>query len=159
MGMVELKAFVEFLKERFGFVFDVNRFDHRIRLQKYVFIANFLGWDHNYPYNIYIRGPYSHELAKDYYNLQSVSVRDETGLAEFDKESFAFIIDGKNIQWLEVATTMLSLYSNNKDRIKGRKISSFLIERTKDIKSEYDKDEFIENVFNDLNEYSLVNLS
>ena len=159
MSTVELKAFVEFLKEEFGFVFDVNRFDHRIRLQKYVFIANFLGWDHNYPYNIYIRGPYSHELAKDYYDLQSVSAGDETNLAKFDKKSFASIIDGKNIQWLEVAATMLSLYSNNKDKINGRKISSFLIERTKDIKSEYDIDGFIENVFSALNEYSLVKLS
>jgi uncharacterized protein YwgA len=158
---VELKAFVQFLKEKCGFTFDVNRFDHRIMLQKYVFLAKSLGWPNDYTYNLYIRGPYSPDLAKDYYNLEAVSTCnvDKTTIRSLDEERFIRVINGKNVAWLEVGITMLSVYNNNKDSIDGNKIAQFLLERTKSIKSDYDNGGFIEQILHDLVEYRLIRLN
>jgi len=152
----ELKEFLQFLDDRCGFVFDVDRFDHRIMLQKYVFIAKFLGWDHDYNYNLYIRGPYSPDLAKAYYNLDEISSACDRSAYSLDEERFASIIKGKRVSWLEVGTTMLSLYSNCRYTIDRDKISPFLLERTRTIKSDYDKGDFIERVLHDLIEYGMV---
>ncbi len=160
--LVELKAFLQFLRANCSFAFDVNRFDHRIRLQKYVFIARFLGWDNEYIYNLYVRGPYSPDLAKDYYSLGDISVSlgdYREYLTDFDMGKFVQIISGKKIAWLEVGATMLSLYNNNKDTITEGDTASFLIARTKDIKSDYDEGDFIEQVFDDLAKYKLVKSS
>lgn len=156
---LELKAFTEFLQDTCGFKFDVNSFNHRIRLQKYVFISKFLGWNNKYDYNIYVRGPYSPDLAKDYYNLKDVSISPEESkgfLSGLDKDKFSQIIQGKRIEWLEVGTTMLSLYDSNKDKVKRESIADLLLERTKDIKSEYDNDGFIEEVLRELMENKLI---
>jgi uncharacterized protein YwgA len=163
LNMIERKlkllAFIKFLETEFGFKFNVKSFKHRIRLQKYVFIANFLGWNNEYAFNIYVRGPYSPDLASDYYNLEN---REPT-VEEFDrylsslnKDIFTEIITEKNVGWLEVGTTMLSLYVNNKNKIDKNQIRSYLIERTKDIKSDYDEDNFIEEVFNELERHQLI---
>jgi uncharacterized protein YwgA len=156
---LKLLAFIKFLETECGFKFDVRSFKHRIKLQKYVFIANFLGWNNEYLFNIYVRGPYSPDLASDYYKLEN---RDQT-VEEFDKylsslnkSIFIETIAGKDVGWLEVGTTMLSLYVNNKDRIDKNQIQSYLINRTKDIKSDYDEDSFIEDVFSDLVRCQLI---
>jgi uncharacterized protein YwgA len=155
---VELKAFIQFLKEKCGFTFHVNKFDHRIMLQKYVFLAKSLGWPNDYAYNIYIRGPYSPDLAKDYYNPEVISAldTDETTICPIDDERFVHVIKGKDIAWPEVGTTMLSIYINNKERIDGVQGTQFLLERTKSIKSDYDENGFIERVLRDLAEYRLI---
>jgi uncharacterized protein YwgA len=159
---LKLLAFIKFLETECGFKFKVHSFSHRIRLQKYVFIAKFMGWPNEYDYNIYIRGPYSPDLAKDYYSLDissAPSVRVEKLLPNLDKEGFTQTIHQKEIEWLEVATTMLSLYNNNKDKVQRENITNMLLERTKDIKSEYDSDGFIEKVFCDLTTHNLMNLT
>jgi len=96
--LVELKAFIQFLKEQCGFTFDINRFDHRIKLQKYVFISKFLGWRNEYDYNIYIRGPYSPDLASDYYSLNTGSISSDETMNLYqtsDKQRFIQVIKGK----------------------------------------------------------------
>jgi uncharacterized protein YwgA len=35
----KLKTFIKFLSNKVGFTFDIDNFDHRIKLQKYVYIA------------------------------------------------------------------------------------------------------------------------
>ncbi|MEM3292996.1 MAG: hypothetical protein QXO81_01345 [Metallosphaera sp.] len=45
-----------------------NSFDDRLRLQKYVFIMEKLGLNLGYSFNEYLRGPYSPDLAMDYYS-------------------------------------------------------------------------------------------
>ena len=155
---IELKAFVKFLEDTLGFAFDVDRFDHRIMLQKYVFIAKSLGWDNDYPYNIYLRGPYSPDLAQDYYNLATIPVPSEMFercLVNLEKERFVQIIQNRDIEWLEIGTTILSLYNSNKDRIEKDEIAPFLLERTKDIKSDFDGS-YIEDVFGSLLESKLI---
>ena len=44
-------------------------FAARFRIQKYVLIAQHMGLGTRYEYPGYIHGPYSSDLAEDYYNL------------------------------------------------------------------------------------------
>ncbi len=156
--LVELKAFVKFLKTDCGFDFDINSFNHRLMLQKYVLIAKSVGWDNDYLYNMYIRGPYSSELADDYYRLQNVQISDSDytdTLQTFDKEAFKTIIYNKNIKWLEVGATLLSLYKNNKAKKARGELIRFVIKRATEIKSNYDP-KFIIDVFYELGQYGLL---
>jgi uncharacterized protein YwgA len=157
--LVGLKAFIKFLEDKCCFVFNVNRFDHRIKLQKYVFIAKMLGWDiSHYSYNIYMRGPYSPDLTVDYYELANHQIQLENYeqlLPRFDTDKFTKTVEGKDIEWLEVATTLLSVYKNNKHRIGREELIAFALERTKEIKANYG-DSFITQVLSDLVRYDLL---
>ncbi|MDR3223834.1 MAG: hypothetical protein LBT66_08930 [Methanobrevibacter sp.] len=64
----KLKKFLNILKKEIGFSFKIDDFDNRVKLQKYVFISKYFGFDHNYNYNLYLRDPYSSDLSNDYYN-------------------------------------------------------------------------------------------
>lgn len=156
--LAELEAFIKFLKDDCGFDFDINSFNHRLMLQKYVLIAKFVGWNNNYLYNMYIRGPYSSELANDYYGLQGAKISDADYtdiLPSFDRERFKKIINDKSIKWLEVGTTLLSLYKNNKSKMDRSELIRFVIKRAIEIKSNYDP-KFIIDVFYELGQYGLL---
>jgi hypothetical protein len=133
MGDVnELKAFIDFLKSNIGFDFNVNFFNDRLKVQKYVFLAKFLGWNHNYHYNLYIRGPYCSELADDYYNLDNLELY-KSPINSLDQEKFVSLVYGKSIHWLEASSTMMSLYHNYQYQFKGN-YGSKLIETTHNLK-------------------------
>ena len=155
----ELKAFVQFLNDKCSFAFNIDNFSHRIKLQKYVFIAKLLGWDcPRYTYNIYIRGPYSPNLADDYYRLgaSGCSSYDFRGLFPgFDQDKFIQIVKGKSVGWLEVATTLLSIYNNNKQQMAHDELISFAYERTVELKRDYGKD-YVTDVLDDQLKYGLL---
>lgn len=156
----ELKAFIQFLNDECGFAFNIDDFSHRIILQKCVYIAKLLGWYcPNYTYNIYMRGPYSPSLTDDYYVLSKCSHDSNIEvMPKFDTKRFVGIIDkigGMRVDWLEVGTTLLSLYESNKYRIEPERVEYFLLDRTYDIKSEYPV-EFINSVLKDLKNYGLI---
>ncbi len=67
--MKELLAFIKFLRDNNIMSFNPENPTHRMKLQKYVFIAKFLGLNVPYEYNMYMHGPYSRKLAEDYYKL------------------------------------------------------------------------------------------
>jgi len=48
---------------------DVNDFEDRLLMQKGCFILNTMGVEPKYNFGLYIRGPYSSDLADDYYEL------------------------------------------------------------------------------------------
>jgi len=99
-----LKGFVEALEREGVFRFDINRFDSRLKLQKYVYLGRYFSLPFNYSYNLYIRGPYSPDLAKDYYSLDDV----EASLVRLPRR-FVELVRGKNVEWLEYATTLLMI--------------------------------------------------
>ena len=45
-----------------------NDFNFRLKVQKFVYIAKYFGWNHSYKYILYIRGPYSSALVDEYYS-------------------------------------------------------------------------------------------
>ena len=157
--LVELITFIQFLRDNCGFVFNINNFNHRIILQKYVFIAKSLGWNcPDYAYNIYMRGPYSPELAKDYYALDDEQISNtdyKKNLLKFDQVKFIQVIQGKTVDWLEIATTLVSLYNNNRHRMSHDELISFVYERATEIKSNHNPD-FIAYIFHELEQYGLI---
>ncbi|MEM2587927.1 MAG: hypothetical protein QXV23_06470 [Candidatus Bathyarchaeia archaeon] len=112
-----LAAFIRFLKDRLGYVFNVEEeFDKRFLLQKYVFLAKYFGLDLGYDYSLYIYGPYSRELADDYYELARQRVLSEAELPEgFDAEGFIELVRGRDARWLEVAASILAVLEEYPD--------------------------------------------
>lgn len=50
-----------------GFQMDKDQFEHRLIAQKMVYLLKLKGVKFAYPYNLYVRGPYSPLLAGEYY--------------------------------------------------------------------------------------------
>src|SRR5665809_9339 len=83
---------------------------NRIKTQKFVYLAQkCFGIESGYDYNIYRYGPYSPALAEDYFNLDVKMMRSllDYSLPNFDANKFLRIVNDKNEEWLEVATTLL----------------------------------------------------
>ena len=83
-----------------------NDFDFRLKVQKFVYIAKYFGWNHSYKYSLYIRGPYSSALADEYYN-EDILMYSPLKIDGFDSDSFNTFVDGKSIHYLESASTIL----------------------------------------------------
>ena len=158
MVITKLKAFIKFLDAEAGFKFDVERFQHRLMLQKYVYIAKLFGLDMGYSPEIYLRGPYSPRLAKDYYALAKTGELYEgdykRDLPELHARKYLSLIGGKDAEWLEVAATILSLYYRYKGKFFGSKLEESILSTTCDIKSFLPKEK-ISIVFADLQSASL----
>lgn len=136
-GKERLRLFLKFLREKLGFEFDKDIFDDRLKLQKYIFIARFLGFSHDYTFNRYLRGPYSPGLAKDYYTLPELEdisfyMRD---LGNFNAEKFQDIVGKKSPRWLEIAATILSVWNDYRRAMRGEELKTRVIETVNDIKS------------------------
>jgi uncharacterized protein YwgA len=162
MGVEKLKAFLDFLEKEAGFRFDVKRFEHRLMLQKYVFIAKVLGLDLGYLHNIYLRGPYSPNLAEDYYKLDKLAEHGveyegdyKEELRGFNGEKFLEVIEGKDAEWLEIAATILSVYERYRRKFSGAELKRRIISTSCDIKSTA-KAEKIHHVFEGLKSVRLI---
>ena len=154
-----LEEFVFILKESIGFCFDINKFEDRIKLQKYVFIGKFFGLKHDYKYNMYIRGPYSSDLANDYYELGKLENDHYSPDLYLNIEDFSSLVKDKGVEWLESATTMLSLFSNYKSNYKSELNSTDfekLMNDVGEIKHLISKN-LIKQVCGELREYNLLN--
>ncbi|MCK4501000.1 hypothetical protein KAU11_10925 [Candidatus Babeliales bacterium] len=89
----------------------INLLEERIRSQKINYLAQQFGVVPVYPYNLYIRGPYSPDLAYDLYQIKNNDI--ETEIVNFvpDELEKRFIklktfIKGKSNRELEVITTL-----------------------------------------------------
>ena len=80
-------------------------FNFRFKIQKFVFLAKYFGWDNEYKFALYPRGPYSSVLAEDYYSNISNSM--SLDISNFKKDSFEEFIHGKSEYDLEAASTIL----------------------------------------------------
>ncbi len=146
MGRAEvLRSFIEMLEREVSFRFNLDDFKSRLMLQKYVFIAKRFGLDLGYDYSLYIRGPYSRDLAYDYYHLPDES---EELPKSFKFEEFLSLVEGKDSEWLEVAATILMIWEHTKDL-------GWAIKRTNELK-EWVPREKVEEVANTLVEFGLI---
>ena len=162
-----LARFLGFLHEKLDFKFNIHSFNDRIKLQKYVFIGRYMGWRFPYIHSIYVRGPYSTRLARDYYrlsnifsglggiNLDGIRPNPETDYSEdFNIEVFQNLLKGKDVTWLEVASTMLSLRKTYSDTA-PEELGRILLMRTKEIKHRKPAD-LVEKVYFDLISFRLI---
>ena len=153
-----LASFVKFLEASKLLEFDVDgdddsHFYNRLKLQKYVYIAKHLGMPFKYNYGIYLYGPYSRDLAADYYELAQDwhERRSKSSVAlpnRFNESRFLEVNHNNNPKWLEVATTII-------DRNKKIKNRDGLTENVWNIKSHFEK-KFIIEVLSDLEKHRLV---
>ena len=127
----ELIAFVNMLKNAGVHKFDIDNFSSRVRMQKYVYLAKLFGFKHEYIYNIYLKGPYSKDLADDYYKLNKVDELED--LSEFNSEAFVELVKVKDLKWLEVATTIHFLWEKHKGLSKN--MDATIVELVCNIKS------------------------
>jgi uncharacterized protein YwgA len=106
-----LANFLKALEDAGIIDFDKNRFTHRLKLQKYVFIAQKLGFRTNYGYSLYLRGPYSPSLASDYYSISNFKDKKPVIL----RRRFVNLVKNKSEEWLELAATILMIRGRYKN--------------------------------------------
>jgi uncharacterized protein YwgA len=125
-------------------------FNNRFRIQKYVLIARRLGLiNRDYDYDIYIKGPYSSELANEYYNYEPCKY--DISMMKEKADTFLSIVNDKDNNWLEIASTALHINTDNKEY----EIVELLTIDAKDYK--FDK-ERIKEVIKELINYNLLDL-
>lgn len=111
-----LAALLATFEEALDWEFDPEEFDDRLRIQKYVFLADAFGVDHDYGYGIHLYGPYSPTLADDYYAPDFEARREGTSpMDEFDTSEFRALVAGRDTKWLEAAGTIKSLHERHAD--------------------------------------------
>ena len=159
MVLTKLLSFMKFLEKEAGFKFDVEKFEHRLMLQKYVFISKFLGLNLGYSHSIYLRGPYSSALADDYYKLADhySSYRGDytKALESLDTEKFLEVIEEKDAKWLEIASTILSVYDRHRKKFYGAELKKYVISISCNIKSTIEVEK-IHRVFEELKKFGLI---
>ena len=110
-----LNYFLDSMKEELGFddaedfknkVHLKNNLEFRIRIQKFVFLARYFGWNNAYNYNMYPHGPYSLMLADDYYSNE-IFENSPLNIINFDLTSFKKFINNKSTDFLEATSTIL----------------------------------------------------
>ena len=87
--------------------FRISEFDNRIKLQKYVFFAILSRVPlKRYNFSLYLRGPYSSELADDYYALDEENTKFENIKPLDLPGNFISLVKDRTTSWLEIAATM-----------------------------------------------------
>jgi uncharacterized protein YwgA len=136
-----LSAFIYALEDRslleFNILDDNERsFVNRFLIQKYVYLAKHFGLDMGYGFSMYLHGPYSRTLANHYYQLAEEDAMEEAAFGFVNRPSdlnglqvkpFFDFVNGRDLEWLEAATTLHSLrpYFNERE---------LLLERTANMK-------------------------
>lgn len=151
-----LAVFVKALADRDLVRFDIvgdseENFDNRLKLQKYVFLAERYGLHLGYNHSMYLRGPYSSSLTDDYYDLarsNAVDALNGSFPPSFNQLGFFNLVNNKDVEWLEAAATLLSLRESFSDK-------TCLLERTKNMK-DHISGEKIESALRELEEHGLI---
>lgn len=121
----------------------------RIKVQKFVFLAKYFGWDNSYSYNLYVHGPYSPSLSDDYYSNDLFKCT-PLEISGFKLGSFKEFINGKSINYLESASTIL-FYKNCNKTI----TSDYAIKKLADIKP-YISSKTVKETYSDVKGFELT---
>ena len=87
-----------------------NRFNDRLLMQKGCYILNSWGFGPKYRYGLYIRGPYSSELADDYFEMTNPGKT--TDVPEIAIRNLSTIMT-RGIEFTEAYATVLMIKNNN----------------------------------------------
>lgn len=136
---------------------------NRIKIQKYVYLAKYfnINLDFDYTtYNMYLYGPYSPDLAEEYFRLAEEGFFDSSPVEygydynyDYDinlKRFIEFMRDSNrnNADWLEVASTALEFAKHHTDK-------DTLLDHVAFVKYRFDK-EYIKCIIDDLEKNSLL---
>jgi len=95
---------------------DIDSFEQRLRSQKIQYFAQLFGASPHYSFNLYIRGPYSPDLAHDLFQIKNKNIKVEQ-IEFIPKElksrflNLKQFIDGKSDRQLEIVATLHWLIS------------------------------------------------
>lgn len=101
------------VSEALGRRLDKRKFMDRLIMQKGCYILNSWGFGPFYKYRLYIRGPYSSELADDYYEIKRLNNSTDIPADAIDELSK---IMSKGVDYTEAYATVLLVKRNNPDR-------------------------------------------
>jgi len=166
----KLASFIKALENAGIYEFEIDEFYNRLKLQKFVFLARSFGIaDLDYPYNMYLRGPYSPSLADDYYELADAEnwekYVDKRYVAKIERskdfEKFVKLVKGRDSTWLEVAATMVGFWKHLKRYvdlgvIKNEELEEKIKQLTKNRKP-FASLQMINEIFESLKQYGLIN--
>ena len=124
-------------------------FDTRFRIQKCMYLAQYLGLGTDYNYKQFAHGPYSHDLTIKYYAYDPEAPIDEPLPPNFDRIGNVVLrAHAKGWSWMEVATTILE--DARECRGAGRQYTRDQIERNvASLKYQY-TDDYIHTVYGEL---------
>lgn len=87
-----------------------ENFDSRLRIQKVIYLLKVAGYPFEYDFRLYIRGPYSTELADDYMELARRGDQEIESLAnevsDDNLKKILEILKGVDNETLEVASSL-----------------------------------------------------
>jgi len=102
---------------------DDKSFERRLRIQKimYFIISKKLDSDLNYSYSVYLRGPYSPDLSKDYFSISEDEFRNTEDVLGENSLLRPWIeqLNEKDSLWLEIASTLRSFMNAGYDEEKA----------------------------------------
>ena len=141
-----LASFLKALDEASILTFNKNYFNHRLKLQKYVYIARNFGFRAPYSYSLYLHGPYSPSLADDYYAIDNFQNKRPLQL----DERFIKLVKNRSEEWLELAATIIMIKKNYGNM--GRHKLITLVQTTKPLA----KPDELNQIISDLIKYHLL---
>jgi uncharacterized protein YwgA len=134
---------------------DLEKFEDRLKIQKYIYILQNRGIPLGFYFNFYLYGPYSTDLTRTSYQIQNYEKMKRVKFKDASyEEKFKDILNvinthSNDTKWLECASSILFLkemgYEKKTifERIK-KKITTF-------------EDEYVDQVWNELNEIGWIN--
>lgn len=105
------KNLIAAVSKAIGHDLDVDAFDDRLTLQKGCYILNSWGYGPRYNFGLYVRGPYSSDLADDYYEIKDL-IPDSTTIPNETIDKLAEIFD-KGLEYAEAYATVLLVKNNS----------------------------------------------
>ena len=85
--------------------------EFRIRIQKLVYLSKFFGWENSYIFTLNERGPYSINLADNYYDNKLFN-ENAIEIHNFKIEEFFEFIEEKSNEFLEASSTLIYVFKN-----------------------------------------------
>jgi uncharacterized protein YwgA len=90
-----------------------GKLENRIKAQKFVYFGKKLGLPLSYDFDLYLYGPYSTELADDYYNMSEDEWKSGTIDVPESIEKALHYLRGNDALFLEIAATLDSIRTVN----------------------------------------------
>ena len=125
---------------------DDKGFKNRMKFQKYVYLAKRFGLDLGYSHNVHLNGPYSKQLAKECYDIDTALIKSPHMPLKLKSEEFMRMVGNKSADWLEIACTIL--YEKDFDQ-------TITLERLYLMKSDHSRT-FVDSVYIDLKSLGLL---
>jgi uncharacterized protein YwgA len=125
--------------------------DNRIVIQKVVYFAKKLDLGFTYEYNVFLHGPYSTELGRDYYSLtnEEVNYTDKMVLEPYKIKKLLWLKNQEPF-FLEIASTLDFIIEYN-SRISIEKAINHVFSMKEEVLKEHDKNiEYIKLVHNEI---------